>query len=36
MKQIVSAHRGTVSVRSSAGDGTTFQVTLPDSARGEP
>jgi PAS domain S-box-containing protein len=29
VKQIVSAHRGTVSVRSGVGEGTTFQVTLP-------
>jgi PAS domain S-box-containing protein len=29
VKQIVGAHRGSVSVRSSAGEGTTFQVALP-------
>ncbi len=31
-KQIVSAHGGTISVTSTAGDGTTFSVTLPATA----
>lgn len=29
VREVVSAHRGTVTVRSSAGEGTTFQVELP-------
>jgi PAS domain S-box-containing protein len=37
VSQIVNAHRGTVSVRSDAREGTTFQVALPAGAqRGEP
>jgi signal transduction histidine kinase len=30
VRQIVSAHRGTVDVRSTGPDGTTFRVRLPD------
>jgi PAS domain S-box-containing protein len=33
VKQIVLAHGGTVAVRSGAGEGTTFEVTLPTVAR---
>jgi signal transduction histidine kinase len=29
VKQIVAAHGGSVAVRSTAGEGTTFEVALP-------